>query len=577
MLRQPLNQRLGVWLGLALFVSAGGAALAEPVDATARGVVFHDRNGNGRRDPGEPGIRGVGVSDGRRIVSTDGRGRYELDIADEAVLFVIKPRGWMTPVSPEQLPRFYYIHQPAGSPSNLRYPGVEPTGPLPASIDFALRPQREPKRFEAILLADPQPQSHAEVDALRDDIVDELLGTKARFGMTLGDIMFDDLSLLPRWNALLGQVGIPWYNVPGNHELNFEAADDRHSLETFKRYFGPPYYAFDYADVHVVVLDNIEYQGAIHGESGSRVKSGGYKARFGATQLAWLKQDLARVPKKRLVLLTMHAPLRAYPSSAEQHHDDIEDLRELLALLSGRPHLYAVAGHTHTTEHHYLGPDAGFSGPGRLHHHILTTASGSWWSGPLDARGVPHAEQRDGTPNGYHILEVDGPHLTVRYKAANAPASRQMRIAFDVVHHGDRDYVQRDFRPFELLNGHFTYAEAAGALVLVNLFDGGPQSQVSMRLDDGDWIAMERRPMRDPHAHELFQRHPQSVKPWVEATWSSHMFRARLPAALTPGVHTLTVRARDEFGRLHHGRRIIEVGAPMSVARSRGPSPPDGR
>ena len=56
----------------------------------------------------------------------------------------------------------------------------------------------------------------------------------------MGDILFDDLSMFPRYNALIAQIGIPWYNVPGNHELNFEAESDEDSLETFKRFFGPP-------------------------------------------------------------------------------------------------------------------------------------------------------------------------------------------------------------------------------------------------------------------------------------------------------------------------------------------------
>ena len=55
----------------------------------------------------------------------------------------------------------------------------------------------------------------------------ELIGYPARFGMTLGDIMYDDMSLFPRLNAIIAQIGVPWYNVPGNHEINFEARSDQ--------------------------------------------------------------------------------------------------------------------------------------------------------------------------------------------------------------------------------------------------------------------------------------------------------------------------------------------------------------
>src|SRR5262245_18225115 len=121
---------------------------AEP--GFAVGVVFHDRDGDGRRGAGEPGVAGVAVSNGREVARTDSEGRYRLPVGDDTILFVVKPSGWRTPLSPDRLSRFYYIHKPAGSPPNLRFPGVAPTGPLPASVDFPLMPQKEPERFKVL-------------------------------------------------------------------------------------------------------------------------------------------------------------------------------------------------------------------------------------------------------------------------------------------------------------------------------------------------------------------------------------------------------------------------------------------
>ena len=142
-----------------------------------------------------------------------------------------------------------------------RYEGIDPTGPLPGSIDFPLLPRSEEESFEALLFADTQPQTNRELDYIREDIIPELIGTQAVFGMTMGDILYDDLSMFPRYNAIISKIGIPWYNVPGNHEMNFKAKNDQYSLETFKRFFGPPYYSFEYGNALFVVLDNIEYQG----------------------------------------------------------------------------------------------------------------------------------------------------------------------------------------------------------------------------------------------------------------------------------------------------------------------------
>ena len=82
----------------------------------ATGVVFHDRNGNRTRDEGEEGLGGIRVSNGLQIVKTDAEGRYRLPVGDDTIVFVIKPRNWMTPVDEDKLPQFYYIHKPWARP-----------------------------------------------------------------------------------------------------------------------------------------------------------------------------------------------------------------------------------------------------------------------------------------------------------------------------------------------------------------------------------------------------------------------------------------------------------------------------
>ena len=525
---------------------------------TARGRVFNDLNNNGRYDAGEPGIAGVRVSDGVTVAQSDGQGAYTLDIGDEAVIFVTKPRGYAVPVDADQLPQFYYIHQPNGSPIGLRYPGIEPTGPLPEQINFPLYAQDEPTVFEAVLIADPQPQTEIELDFIRDDVVAELIGTSAKFGVTMGDIMFDEMSLFPRYNAIMGQIGIPWYNVPGNHEINYLAEGNRYARETFKRYFGPRYYSFEYGDVLFVMLDNIEYQGNGEGDPGDVRGTGGYIANIGKVQLRWLKQELAFVEEDRLVFVGMHAPLASY-LSPDATGINTADRRELFKLLAGRPNLYSVAGHTHTTEHLYFGKEDGFRGPGEFHHHVLSTVSGSWWSGPFDERGIPTTDQRDGTPNGYHILEIDGTNLTLRYKAAGRSASYQMRILFDVAFHGLSKDGMRDFRTGELFDGRMMKDQVPAAEILVNLFDGGPKSIVEFRIDDGEFLPMQRVLREDPFMIEVFARNEDTKKSWLQATPSSHVYTADLPDDLEVGVYTVSIRAKDEFGRVHHGHSVLEI------------------
>ena len=231
----------------------------------ATGVVFEDRSGAGWRQPGDPGIAGVLLSNGRDVVKTDRDGRYTLPMDDEAIIFVVKPSGYAVPVERGMmLPRFYYIHQPKGTPAHLSldYRGIEPTGALPSSIDFALRKVDEPSRFDVLLFADPHAGSPAEIDFIRDDVVNALIGTKAAFGITAGDMMSDDLSLYARYNRIIGQIGVPLYNVVGNHDLNLDAPDGKYARETFKQTFGPSYYAFEHGGALFLMLDNVDYFGA---------------------------------------------------------------------------------------------------------------------------------------------------------------------------------------------------------------------------------------------------------------------------------------------------------------------------
>ena len=476
----------------------------------ARGTVFRDDNGNGVRDSGEPGIADVRVSNGREVTLTDAGGDYTIAVDDEAIVFLTKPAGYMTPLTEDMLPRFHYIHQPQGSPPGMRYRGIDPTGPLPERIDFPLTRQGEPSTFDAILFADPQPQTEAELDFIRDDVIAELLGTDARFGMTLGDILFDDLALFPRYNRLIGTMGVPWYNVPGNHEMNFEAEGDRHSLETFKRYFGPPYYAFEVGSAVFFVLDNIVYQGGGEPTADNLRGQGRYVAEFDERQMQWLANELAHIPDDKLLFFAMHAPLEIEGTDAPGV--TTSNRRELFELLGKREHLYAVAGHTHTIEHRYFDEDDGFAGPTPFHHHVLSTVSGSWWSGPFDDRGIPVTEQRDGTPNGYHILTVDGTDMSVRFKAAGKPVDYQMRIMFDVEHHGDESNAMRDVRHGQLLDGRMTHDQAYGANVYVNLFDGGPRSRVWMRVGDNEPHRNATRPPPGPRLQGTPRTQPRSLQ-----------------------------------------------------------------
>ncbi len=516
---------------LLLLILAHGTwlAAAEPSDEArvAQGVVFHDANGNGRRESQEMGLPGVKVSNGRDVTATDGQGRYQLSVDDDDIVFVIKPAGWRTPLDENNLPRFYYVHKPQGSPE-LKYPGVPPTGPLPAAIDFPLYPQREPQQFRAVLFGDPQPRNQQEVDYIAHDVVEELIGTDASFGVTLGDIVFDDLNVFQPLNQTIALIGIPWYNVIGNHDINFDAAHDGHSDETFERVYGPPYYSFDYGQVHFIVLDDIEWY--IPDEGGK----GRYRGGLGGDQLQFVRNDLAAIPADQLVVLLMHIPLV-----------EVHDRQDLYRLIEKRPFCISISGHTHHHEHRFITREDGWQGPQPHHHIINVTVSGSWWSGAPDERGIPHTIMGDGAPNGYSILSFDGTDYTLDFKAAGRPAAYQMHVhAPEVVKLEELDQTP----------------------IYVNVFNGSERSQVEMRLGGaGDWTVMKQTAEVDPRylqvaaAEEAIHGEVEKWRKLPKPKTCSHLWKATLPADAPAGTHLLRVRTTDMHGRTHAATRVIRL------------------
>jgi hypothetical protein len=220
-----------------------------------------------------------------------------------------------------------------------------------------------------------------------------------------------------------------------------------------------------------------------------------------------------------------------------------------------------LSGHTHTTEHHYFSAEDGFAGPSSHHHHVMTAVSGSWWSGPYDHRGIAVADSRDGSPNGYHVLSIDGRSYSTQFQPANEPNSRQMRIVLDSDFHRDRKELYSEFRMGALLGSPIAQDRAFATNLIVNFFDGGPRTSVEYRVGQRTPIKMERITRSDPFVEEVFARNEATKKPWVKAEPSSHIWTARLPSDLGAGTHCIAVRVVDEYGREHHDHLIVEVTA----------------
>jgi hypothetical protein len=343
----------------------------------------------GRVTAGRRGIGGVAVSDGVTVVPTAADGTFEL-FADRAqpFVYVSVPAGYRIPTNPTGTAAFYQ--------------------PLAASAAFVLEPAPAGDGDHAfLLLADPQTQNAFEMGRLHAETVPDVkatvgsLGGLPVFGVACGDIMYDDLALFPEYERAVRDMGIPFFQVLGNHDLVQTSATDEGAAATFGRHFGPTYYSFDRGEVHYVVLDDVFWYGR------------GYLGHVEQRQLTWLAADLARVERGRTVVVLLHIPVlstrNARNGSSPGTGESMTNREALYRLLE--PYTaYAISGHTHEHERH---------GDGGIRHHVTGTVCGAWWSGDICW---------DGTPNGYGVYEVRGSELRWRYKTTGRPAEYQMRV-----------------------------------------------------------------------------------------------------------------------------------------------------
>lgn len=489
--------------------------------ALLRGVVFEDLDGDGRRQPQEPGIAGVLVSNGLAVVTTDAQGAYELPVLEDMNLTVIQPAGWQVPVDHRQVPQFFHVHKRDGSPAAFRYGGLPASGMPPAEVNFPLRRSAVGGDFNCAVIGDSQTYSNTEVAYFRDSSVVDLLAAGADAWQCLlyvGDVVGDDLDLLDRLLEIGATVGAPQWLAHGNHDFDFDATRDEDSADSWRRLYGPEYYAFEMGEVLFVVLDNVVYpchaeDMVVEGrEFCGDAERPRYNGRVTQRQMQWLENLLSHIPDDRLIVVATHIPLVSFmdPTTVPHQTDNVAALYELL---DGRQAL-SLSGHTHTLENH--APDQSFDGwqeavgVDRLpfRHIIAGASSGSWWQGDFDIDGIPMALQRMGAPKGVLTLGFSGSAYRERYLGARLDPARVQWLGFNTPDFRDwfdtimawtaADGDTRDPVPPLSINDLadtrlFTPKDLAeGVWLTANVWLGSAETRVTATINDGEAMMLER-------------------------------------------------------------------------------------
>ncbi len=326
-----------------------GAPVVVPVAAGVSGVVFLDRNGDGRRSPGEPGIAGVAVSDQADVVVSAADGSFRIGGTDGfGFVFVSAPTGYQTVGS-------FWKRVPAG--------GAAP-------IDFPLRKVPVPREFlfvhasDTHVSAESQPRT-ARLRALVDSI-------KPAFSVITGDLVRDALRVpeaeatgyYELFEAEAARFPGPLYTVPGNHEIFGIERDKSHATidhprygrAMYRHYRGPDYYSFNYGGIHFVGLNSVDIEDQF------------YYGHVDSVQAAWLVRDLAVVPAATPVVTFNHIPFFTAVETVNGFMDGppaptaisvrgkvafrhtVSNAGAIIASIKGHPFPLALGGHMHVRE-----------------------------------------------------------------------------------------------------------------------------------------------------------------------------------------------------------------------------------
>jgi len=500
----PISWSIACLIGLLL------AAPAWSVRANCEGRVFIDYDGNGIQHAKEPGLAGVVVSDGQQVVRTDADGRYRGLSATRSQVFVVKPAGYSI------------------APTDTGLPGFWRAG----CGDFALREDAQVAMTDVLrvlVLADPQTTRMEEVGFYRDSIIVQAAKESGiALGLSLGDIIYDDPSLYPALNSATTSLGIPWLHAPGNHDMNLDAASDTASLMSFQQVYGPDTYAWEESQATFIVLDNVVMQ---PGQQPNFI--GGLRE----DQLAFLQGYLAEARRDRLLVIAAHIPWFALPGAYGDDTVRSPDRERLFGLLQDFPHVLLLSGHRHTQQHVFHGPQTGWQGAMPLHEYNVGAACGAFWSGVVDANGIPHATMADGTPKGYATLEIGpGGEYALAWHPVGLPTDDPGVTT-----------AMRLHAPKVLRQGAYP---SVG--VYANVFMGMDDSRVEYRIDDGNWQPMRKVLRPDPWllAENVLDDAAPTLRSRdraADAFNSSHLWHGPLPTSLVVGEHAIEVRAFDRW------------------------------
>lgn len=260
--------------------------------------------------------------------------------------------------------------------------------------------ERQGRVLRVALVGDPQVDNPVEMGYARRSIYRDLRGRRdLDLCIFLGDLVNDNMSLLPESLSLIDSLPFPSFMVPGNHDRDVYRGSKwsgsmsrSRDLSTWRKLVGYVDTSFVRGNVRFIMMNNVR-----HAAAGMTDYVGGFTEK----QKHWLDSVLVtdvarggntsrgRRPSRGKVTPALTILATHIPFSQMKGRDSV------LALVPEHTRMLYVSGHTHFVSRDDSIPEV-----------IAGATCGSWWRGVKDSDGVPYALQSCGAPRGYFVADI---------------------------------------------------------------------------------------------------------------------------------------------------------------------------
>lgn len=348
--------------------------------------------------------------------------------------------------------------------------------------------KRQGRVLRVALVGDPQVDNPVEMGYARRSIYRDLRGRRdLDLCIFLGDLVNDNMSLLPESLSVIDSLPFQSFMVPGNHDRDvYRGAKSSGSmsrprdLSTWRKLVGYVDTSFVRGNVRFIMMNNVR-----HAAAGMTDYVGGFTEK----QKHWLDSvlvtdvarggkmssgsvDRSRRPSRGKVTPALTILATHIPFSQMKGRDSV------LALIPEHTQMLYVSGHTHFVSRDDSIPEV-----------IAGATCGSWWRGVKDSDGVPYALQSCGAPRGYFVAEIsrDGDYR-LRYRCVGMDDEVSVwgvRVECEgAVRPEDNIVMGKDeSEGVTVKEGGFVRAKKDGGVyrLYINVFGGAPDGVVRVR------------------------------------------------------------------------------------------------